>query len=149
MSLKKYNNLLTSGRWSKNNTKYAQIIYLVGVYQKISDESMKLYENYQQYNDLRLHLCQDQDQESHWYFVQNCTHWLANCMDPLTVKLDSRVQRGRPVPTKSQPPHIVLWNKQPRRNNNFWHFYMVHTLWLSIHSLRQPLFWSIHQVQNP
>ena len=65
MSLKKYNNLLTSGRWSKNNTKYAQIIYLVGVYQKISDESMKLYENYQQYNDLRLHLCQDQDQESH------------------------------------------------------------------------------------
>ena len=41
MALKKYNNLLTSGRWSTKNTKDDQILALVGVAQNLSDDSKK------------------------------------------------------------------------------------------------------------
>ena len=41
MDLKKYNNLLTSGRWYNKYTKYSKIIALVGVNQKIVDNSNK------------------------------------------------------------------------------------------------------------
>ena len=37
MALNKYNNLLTSGRWSTNYTKDAKILALVGKSQKIAD----------------------------------------------------------------------------------------------------------------
>ena len=37
MALKKYNNLLTSGKWSTKDPKDAQILDLVGVAQKLSD----------------------------------------------------------------------------------------------------------------
>ena len=39
--LKKYNNLLTSGRWSNNDPKDAHILYLVRVSQKLADEPNK------------------------------------------------------------------------------------------------------------
>ena len=38
MSLKKHNNLLTSGRWSNKDPKYVQILSLVGVAQKLADD---------------------------------------------------------------------------------------------------------------
>ena len=38
-SLKKYNNLLTSGMWSNKDPKGSQILSLVVVSQKIADES--------------------------------------------------------------------------------------------------------------
>ena len=41
MALKKYNNLLTSWRWSTKDPKYAHILALVGVAQKLADESNK------------------------------------------------------------------------------------------------------------
>ena len=41
ITLNKYNNLLTSGRWSKKDPKYDQILYLVGVAQKLADNSKK------------------------------------------------------------------------------------------------------------
>ena len=41
MSLKKYNNLLTLGRWSVKDTKDSQILYLLGVAQKLADDSNK------------------------------------------------------------------------------------------------------------
>ena len=44
MSLKNYNNLLTSGRWSTKDPKDAQILDLVGLDQKIADDSKKLSE---------------------------------------------------------------------------------------------------------
>ena len=43
-ALNKYNNLLTSGRWPNKDPKDAQIPYLVGVSQKIADDSNKSYE---------------------------------------------------------------------------------------------------------
>ena len=39
MSLKKYNNIFTSGRWSTKDNKYDQIMDIVGVAQNIVDES--------------------------------------------------------------------------------------------------------------
>ena len=36
---KKYNNLLTSGRWSAKDPKYSQILYLVEVAHKLADDS--------------------------------------------------------------------------------------------------------------
>ena len=39
MDLKKYNNLLTSGRWSTKDSKYDQILDLVGVAHNIADDS--------------------------------------------------------------------------------------------------------------
>ena len=44
MDLKKYNNLLTSGRWSKKDTKDDQILALVVVDQNLSDYYKKSYE---------------------------------------------------------------------------------------------------------
>ena len=41
MGLKKYNNLPTSGRWSTKDPKDAQVLALVGVTQKIADDSTK------------------------------------------------------------------------------------------------------------
>ena len=41
MSLKNYNNLLTSGRWSNKYPKDYQILVLVGVAQNLSDDSKK------------------------------------------------------------------------------------------------------------
>ena len=41
MSLKKYKKILTSGRWSTKDPKYDQILALLGVYQKLVDESKK------------------------------------------------------------------------------------------------------------
>ena len=41
MNLKNYNNLLTSGRWSSKDTKYAQILALVGVDQKLAYDLKK------------------------------------------------------------------------------------------------------------
>ena len=41
MSLNSYNNLFTSERWSNKDPKDSQILSLVGVYQKLSDESKK------------------------------------------------------------------------------------------------------------
>ena len=41
MALKKYNNLLTLGRWYTKDLKDAQILALVGVYQKLADDSKK------------------------------------------------------------------------------------------------------------
>ena len=41
MALKKYNNLLTSGRWSNKDPKDYHILYLVGVDQKLADDSKK------------------------------------------------------------------------------------------------------------
>ena len=37
MALKKYNNLLTSGRWTNKGPKDSQILALVGVAQKLAD----------------------------------------------------------------------------------------------------------------
>ena len=45
MALKKYNNLLTSERWPTKDPKDAQILDLVGVAQKIMDDSKKKSEN--------------------------------------------------------------------------------------------------------
>ena len=39
MALNKYNNLLTSGRWSTKDIKYFQILSLAGVAQKLAYES--------------------------------------------------------------------------------------------------------------
>ena len=44
MALNNYNNLLTSGIWSNNTLKDAQILYLVGVAQKLEDDSNKSYD---------------------------------------------------------------------------------------------------------
>ena len=44
MELKKYNNLLTSGRWYNKDPKYSKIIALVGVNQTISENSNKSYD---------------------------------------------------------------------------------------------------------
>ena len=41
MALKKYNNLLTSGRWSNKYHNDAQILSLVGVAQNLADDSKK------------------------------------------------------------------------------------------------------------
>ena len=41
MALKKYNNLLTSGRWSNKDPKDTQILALVGVAQNLADDSKK------------------------------------------------------------------------------------------------------------
>ena len=41
MALNKYNNLLTSGRWFAKDPKYSQILVLVGVAQKLMDDSNK------------------------------------------------------------------------------------------------------------
>ena len=41
MALKNYKNLLTLGRWYTKDTKYAQILALLGVAQKIEDYSKK------------------------------------------------------------------------------------------------------------
>ena len=46
MALKKYNNLLTSGRWSTKDPKDAQILDLVGVAQKLSDDLNKSSDKY-------------------------------------------------------------------------------------------------------
>ena len=50
MSLKKYNNLLTSGRGSTKYPKYAQILYLEVLPQKLADESNNSSEKYNTYN---------------------------------------------------------------------------------------------------
>ena len=44
--LKKYNNLLTSGRCSNKVPKYVHILALVGVYQNLADDSKKSYKKY-------------------------------------------------------------------------------------------------------
>ena len=44
MALKKYNKLLTSGRWSIKDHKDDQILGLVGVAQKIANDSKKSYD---------------------------------------------------------------------------------------------------------
>ena len=44
MALNNYNNLLTSGIWSINNIKDAQILSLVGVAQNLEDDSNKSYD---------------------------------------------------------------------------------------------------------
>ena len=41
MDLKKYNNQITSGKWTNKDTKYDQILNIVGVAQKLADESNK------------------------------------------------------------------------------------------------------------
>ena len=41
MALKKYNNLLTSGRWSTKDPNDDQILSIVGVSQNLSDDSKK------------------------------------------------------------------------------------------------------------
>ena len=41
MALKKYNNLITLGRWYTKDTKDSQILSLVGVDQKLVDDSNK------------------------------------------------------------------------------------------------------------
>ena len=46
MALKKYNKLLTSGRWNNKDNKDSHILTLVGVAQKLADESNKLCEKY-------------------------------------------------------------------------------------------------------
>ena len=46
MDLKRYNNLLTSGRWYNKNPKDAHILALVRVYQKLADDSKKSSEKY-------------------------------------------------------------------------------------------------------
>ena len=43
--LKKYNNLLSLGRWSNKDTKDTQILALVGLDQKLADDSKKSSEN--------------------------------------------------------------------------------------------------------
>ena len=44
MYLKKYNNHLTSGRWSSKYPKDSQILYLVGVAHKLADDSKNISE---------------------------------------------------------------------------------------------------------
>ena len=46
MPLKKCNNLLTSGRWSNKDPKDDHIMDLVGVAQKLSDDSNKSSDKY-------------------------------------------------------------------------------------------------------
>ena len=41
MDLKKHNNILTSGRWSTKDPKDDHTLYLVGVAQKLADDSDK------------------------------------------------------------------------------------------------------------
>ena len=41
MDLKNYNNLLTSGKWSTKYPKDAHILALVGLAQKLADDSKK------------------------------------------------------------------------------------------------------------
>ena len=41
MSLNNYNNRITSVRWSNKYPKYSQILYLVGVSQKLSNDPKK------------------------------------------------------------------------------------------------------------
>ena len=103
----------------------------------------------QQHHGLRLRLCQAQDQEAPWHFLKNCTHHLTNCMDTPKVSLNSGAPREGPISTTSQPPRDVLWRNQPIGLKHFWHFYGVHALVFIMHSLRQPLFWSLHTVQTP
>ena len=45
MALKKYNNLLTSGRWSNKDPNDANILALVGVDQKLANDFKKPSEN--------------------------------------------------------------------------------------------------------
>ena len=44
MDLKKYNNLLTSGRWYNKDTKVDKILDITEVPPKLADESKKSYE---------------------------------------------------------------------------------------------------------
>ena len=46
MSLKNYNNLLTSGRWSTKDPKDSNILALVGVAQNLADDTKIYYEKY-------------------------------------------------------------------------------------------------------
>ena len=50
MALKKYNKLLTSGRWSAKDPKDAHILALVGVAQNLADKSKKSSEKSNTYN---------------------------------------------------------------------------------------------------
>ena len=43
MTLNKYNNLLTSGRWSNKDPKDAHILSLVGLDQNLAEDSKKSY----------------------------------------------------------------------------------------------------------
>ena len=61
-------------------------------------------------------------------------------MDPLKVILESGTPRELPIPTTSQPTHVVFWKEQKRGPDHFWQFYTLHALRLRIHSLNQPYF---------
>ena len=50
MSLKKYNNLLTSWMWSNKDTKDDQVLSLVGFSQNLADDSKKLSDKSNTYN---------------------------------------------------------------------------------------------------
>ena len=50
MALKKYNNLLTSVKCYTKYSKVEQILSLVGVYQKLMDESKKTSDKYNRYS---------------------------------------------------------------------------------------------------
>ena len=50
MTLNNYNNLLTSVRWYNKNPKDYQILYLVGLSQKLVDDSKKSSEKYNRYS---------------------------------------------------------------------------------------------------
>ena len=50
MVLDKYNNILTSERWSNKDPKYAQILALVGVNQNLVENSKKSFEKSNTFN---------------------------------------------------------------------------------------------------
>ena len=102
----------------------------------------------QKHHELILHLCQAQDQEPPWHFLQNCTHWMANCMDSLKVRLDSGTPGEGPITYTPHPHHVVLCNKQPMGTGHFWHLYMVNALVLRTNSLHQLIFLALHTVQT-
>ena len=105
--------------------------------------------DYQQRHELRLHLCQVQDQEPPRHFLPNFTHKPTNCMEPLKVILDSCTPREGPIPTASHILQEIQWKQQPRGPDRFWHLYVVHALGLGMHSLHQYLLRALHRVQPP
>ena len=114
-----------------------------------TEGSYKGYCDDQQHHNLRINLCKYQDQEAPWNFLQNWIHRPDNCMDTLKVILDSINTREGMLPTTSQPPHGVPWEKQQIGLEQFWHFYAVNALGLRINSLHQPIFWALHTSQTP
>ena len=86
MALKNHNNLLTSGRWSNKDSKYAQILALLGVAQHLVEDSKKSSEKSITYN--RKSTKKDPD------YIRDPEHWI---LENPKVGLNPPTQRRKGI----------------------------------------------------